>query len=85
MITALAQLHPHTEEPASYTNALIAVYPDADDADNFPYLLAGMFFWEPSYGWKAESSGLPLKHKEFWWITEADLLAPIITAQKAAA
>ena len=56
--------------------ALIAVKCEKHDpTDCDCYLLAELYRFDPHFGcWIGEGSGLKLKHAEFWWMPETELL-----------
>lgn len=57
--------------PEARCTALLAV---ADD-DGFVFLLPGIFCWDGA-AWAPEGDDTPdLRHTEFWWTLESDILA----------
>lgn len=69
---------PRTEQPSRLSaNGLIAVLSEEGE----PFLLGELYEWTAD-GWARASGGAPLKHAEFWWAAEGDLLAalPRLTA-----
>ena len=64
--------HTHIIPAAPKQTAIIAVYCKDDGA---PYLLPEIYVWSEQHGcWITESTGLKLKHTEYWWIAETDVL-----------
>lgn len=67
---------PHTEIPDGPQTAVIAIRPPKDDPDDVDaILLAEVCAYSQTHCcWMGESNGLKIKHAEFWWMPEDDLL-----------
>ena len=68
---------PHHRTPdAPGQVAIIAVKcVPVDPTDCDRYLLAELHRYDERYAcWMAEGSGLKIKHAEFWWLLETELL-----------
>jgi hypothetical protein len=65
--------HPHTTIPTGPETAVIAISDDAND--NSPFLLPEIYRWDIAMGcWMGEANALLLKHAEFRWARETDIL-----------
>lgn len=75
---------PHTEQPRHICTAVVAVSlaPEFGDGTGFA-LLPTIFIWHPAAGWTDERTGEPLLYREFFWLPEAELLAPFEAAASA--
>lgn len=71
--------HPHTHWPTGPETALIAIRPPKDFLDDAEKILLGEVYRYdvPAGRWVGEWSGLLLKHTEFWWASETDLLVDL--------
>lgn len=61
-----------------------AVIATRDPEDGVPYLLDCVAVWN-GVDWRREVTGAVIDDREFWWMSEADLLAalPFIAADAA--
>lgn len=75
---------PHTERPRQICTAVVAVRfgPEFEDDTAFA-LLPTIFTWHPVAGWADECTNEPLLHREFFWLPEDELLAPLEAAASA--
>lgn len=67
---------PHTEIPDGPQTAVVAIRPPKDDPDDVDaVLLAEVQRWDTHFRcWMGESNGLKIKHAEYWWLPEGELL-----------
>lgn len=75
---------PHTEQPRQICTAVVAVRFDPEFEDDAGFaLLPTIFTWHPAAGWTDERTDEPLLYREFFWLPEAELLAPFEAAASA--
>ncbi len=63
---------PHTEQPDFETTAILAFQCMSELV-----LLNGIWRWRNGQ-WVNESSDLPCRAREFWWMPEGDLLGALV-------
>lgn len=70
---------PHTDTPAGPETAVLAIKPAKDFPDDVDsILLADLYRWDVQHAcWMGEANGLKLRHAEYWWLPERDLLATL--------